>query len=179
MIIREAAGARPTAAPTARGAENCALVGDVRLGEKVTIWYGAVLRGDVGPILVGDGTNIQDNCVVHCGIGEPATLGKNVVVGHGAILHSCTVEDGCLIGMGATVLDGAVIGAGSMVAAGALVSPGKVIPPRSLVVGVPGKVLREVTEREMELNLLNAEHYVELGAEQLGEFGEEVIVKSE
>ena len=99
MIIREAGGVRPTAAASARAAENAVITGDVSLGENVSVWYGAVLRGDSGPIRVGGGSNIQDHCALHCGGGQPLTVGENVVVGHGAILHSCTIADGCLVGM--------------------------------------------------------------------------------
>lgn len=167
MILRTVKGQTPAIHPSARLAENAAVIGDVTLGAGVTVWYGAVLRGDVGPIRVGDGSNIQDNCVLHCGYGTATVLGDHVVVGHGAILHSCVVEDGCLIGMGATVLDGARIGAGSIVGAGALVPPGKVIPPRSLVMGVPGRVVRAVTDGEAAATLDNARRYAEEGAEQL------------
>lgn len=167
MPIRKAAGAVPAIDPTARAAENAVLVGDVKLGADVTVWYNAVLRGDVGPIRVGAGSNIQDNCTLHCAAGVPTEVGRNVVVGHGAILHSCVVEDGCLIGMGAVVLDGSVVGAGSIVGAGALIPPGKVIPPGSLVMGMPGRVVRQATEAEMAATLENAEHYIQLGREQL------------
>ena len=118
----------------------------------------------MGPIRIGRGSNIQDNCTVHCAVDVPTVVGENVVVGHGAILHSCTVGDGCLIGMGAILLDGCVIGEGSVIAAGALVPPGKSIPPRSLVMGVPGRVVRQVTEEECAANLVNARRYTALGA---------------
>lgn len=167
MIIRKACGKLPEISHSTRAAENAAVIGEVALGAFVTLWYGAVLRGDEAPIRIGDGSNIQDNCTVHCAAGKPVTVGVNVVVGHGAILHSCTVEDGCLIGMGATLLDGCVIGRGSIIAAGALVPPGKIIPPGSMVMGVPGKVVRTVTEEEMAETLANAEHYVQLGRETL------------
>lgn len=167
MIIRKSRGKQPEIYHSARGAENAAAIGEVTLGAFVTVWYGAVLRGDEGPICVGDGSNIQDNCVLHCTAGKPVSVGRNVVVGHGAILHSCTVEDGCLIGMGAVLLDGCVVGRGSIVAAGALVPPGRIIPPGSLVMGVPGKVARAVTEAEAAETLSNAEHYVQLGREEL------------
>lgn len=167
MIIKAAGEKVPQFHPTVRLAENVVVVGDVTLGEGVTLWYGAVVRGDTSSITIGARTNVQDNCVIHSQEVNPVTLGEDVVVGHGAILHGCTVEDGALIGMGATVLDGAVIGAGSMVGAGALVPPGKIIPPGSLVVGVPGKVLRTVTEEERQHSLANAAHYVALGQEQL------------
>lgn len=167
MMICEAGGVRPRAAASARAAENAVITGDVSLGENVSVWYGAVLRGDSGPIRVGGGSNIQDHCALHCGGGQPLTVGENVVVGHGAILHSCTIADGCLVGMGAIVLDGCVIGAGSIIGAGALVPPGKIIPPGSLVMGVPGKAVRQVTEAEQAETLENAAHYVHLGREQL------------
>ncbi len=173
MIIRASGNIRPVLAASARGAENAVLIGDVQLEEHVSVWYGAVLRGDTCTIRVGAGSNIQDLCALHCSGGQPLTIGKNVVVGHGAILHSCTVEDGCLVGMGAILLDGCVIGAGSVVGAGALVPPGKVVPPRSLVVGVPGKVIRQVTAAEQAETLENAAHYVRLGRQQLAAAGPE------
>ena len=163
MIIKEAEGHTPRIAPTARGAENIVITGDTTVGEDVTLWYGCVLRGDVAPIRVGDGSNIQDNCVLHCSKDRPVEIGRHVVVGHAAILHGCTVEDGCLIGMGATVLDGAVIGEGSIVGANALVTANKVIPPGSLVTGVPARVVRALTAAEREGTLANAAHYVEVG----------------
>ena len=164
MLIRSFQDFTPQIHPSARLAETAAVIGDVALEENVTIWYGVVLRGDVGPIRIGRGSNIQDNCTVHCAVDVPTVVGENVVVGHGAILHSCTVGDGCLIGMGSILLDGCVIGEGSVIAAGALVPPGKSIPPRSLVMGVPGRVVRQVTEEEAAATLANAARYVELGA---------------
>lgn len=164
MLIRPFQAHTPEIHPTARLAETAAVIGEVILEENVTVWYGAVLRGDVGPIRIGRGSNIQDNCTVHCALDVPTVVGENVVVGHGAILHSCTVGDGCLIGMGAILLDGCVIGTGSIIGAGALVPPGKSIPPRSLVMGVPGRVVRQVTEEEAAATLANAALYVELGA---------------
>ena len=164
MLSRPFHDCTPEIHPAARLAETAAVIGEVILEENVTVWYGAVLRGDVGPIRIGRGSNIQDNCTVHCAVDVPTVVGENVVVGHGAILHSCTVGDGCLIGMGAILLDGCVIGEGSVIAAGALVPPGKSIPPRSLVMGVPGRVVRQVTEEEAAATLANAARYVELGA---------------
>lgn len=164
MLIRPFHDCTPEIHPAARLAETAAVIGEVILEENVTVWYGAVLRGDVGPIRIGRGSNIQDNCTVHCAVDVPTVVGENVVVGHGAILHSCTVEDGCLVGMGSILLDGCVIGEGSVIAAGALVPPGKSIPPRSLVMGVPGRVVRQVTEEEAAATLANAARYVELGA---------------
>lgn len=135
------------------------IIGAVNLEKQVNIWPGVVLRGDVSPIYVGELTNIQDNAVLHGDDDAPVTLGKRVTVGHGAIVHGCTVEDGCLIGMGAIILTGAVIGAGSIIGAGALVGEGKVIPPNSVVVGIPGKVIKEVTPEKRQENWEHAERY--------------------
>ena len=167
MVIRASRNILPRAAASARAAETAVLIGNVTLGENVSVWYGSVLRGDVSPIVVGDGTNIQDNCVLHGATDLPTILGKNVVIGHSATVHGCTVEDGCLIGMGAVLLDGCSVGEGSVIGAGAVVPPGKAIPPGSTVMGVPGKVVREVSEEEVRSTLENASHYVRLGREQL------------
>ena len=156
MFIESYNGKTPKAAPSARGARNISLIGDVTIGENVTIWHGAVLRGDNGSIIVGDGSNIQDNAVLH----NHVVLGKNVTVGHAAIVHGCTVGDNTLIGMGSTILTGAVIGEGCIIGANALVTERKVIPPRSLVVGIPGRVIRLLTDADVAGNVHNAEHYV-------------------
>jgi len=154
----------PTVADTAWLAPNATVVGNVTLGERVSVFYGAVLRGDMDAITVGDDTNLQDNVTMHVDTGTPATIGARVSVGHGAILHGCTVEDDCLIGMGATVLNRAVIGSGSLVAAGAVVLEDSVIPPRSLVAGVPAKVRREITDEEFAKIQRNYRSYLELSA---------------
>lgn len=138
------------------------VVGDVKLGEDCSVWYNAVIRADEDAIIIGDGTNIQDNAVLHVTTGLPLTIGRGVTVGHGAILHSCTVGDDSLIGMGATVLDGAVIGKGCLIAAGAVVTPRSVIPDGSMVMGAPGKVKRELTAEEIADIRRNAQVYVAL-----------------
>lgn len=138
------------------------VVGDVTLGEECSIWYNAVLRADEAPIRLGDGSNVQDNAVLHVTEGHPLTVGKDVTVGHGAILHSCTVGDNTLIGMGAIVLDDAVIGDNCVIAAGALVTGRTVIPDGSMVMGSPAKVKRELTAEEIEATRRNAEVYREL-----------------
>ncbi len=138
-------------------APNATVIGDVVLGDRVNIWYGAVLRGDSGTITLGDGTNVQDNCVLH----EKTTLGKNCTVGHGAIVHGCTVGDNCTIGMGAIVLTGAVLGDNCMVGAGALVTGKTVAPAGSLLLGSPAKVVRPLTQEEIQHNLENAQAYVQ------------------
>jgi carbonic anhydrase/acetyltransferase-like protein (isoleucine patch superfamily) len=155
-------GHTPTIAGSAWVAPNATLIGRVSIAETASVFYGAVLRGDTDSISIGAGSNIQDNVSVHCDAGIPTTVGRRVSVGHSAVLHGCTVEDDCLIGMSATVLNGAVIGAGSLVAAGAVVLEGTVIPPRSLVAGVPAKVRRELTEEEIAAVTANAAHYEEL-----------------
>jgi carbonic anhydrase/acetyltransferase-like protein (isoleucine patch superfamily) len=135
-------GKTPHVSPDAFLAEGAQLVGDVRVGSHASIWYNAVLRADRGEIVVGDYSSIQDCCVLH----GPVTVGNYVTCGHGSILHGATVEDNCVIGMNAVVLDGAVVGHGSVVAAGAVVPQGMSIPPRSMVVGVPAKVTKELPE---------------------------------
>jgi carbonic anhydrase/acetyltransferase-like protein (isoleucine patch superfamily) len=153
-------GNSPTIPDSAWVAPNATLVGTVTLGENSSVFYGAVLRGDIDSITLGEGSNIQDNVVVHVDAGKPVTIGANVSVGHAAVLHGCTIEDGVLIGMGATVLNLAVIGAGSLVAAGAVVLVGTVVPPGSLVAGVPAKVRRELTEEERAGIRDNAARYL-------------------
>lgn len=148
-------------------AENATVIGNVTVEENASIWFGAVLRGDVDRIAVGARTSIQDNSVVHCATGMETVVGKDCVVGHNAILHSCTVEDGCLIGMGAVLLDGCRIGAGSIIAAGSVVSPGKIIPPGSMVMGVPGKVVRTVTAQDTAQTAWSVQHYMDFAADQL------------
>jgi gamma-carbonic anhydrase len=143
-------------------APNATLIGDVELGDEASVWFGCVLRGDIGSIRIGARTNVQDLVCMHLTDGVSVTVvGADVTIGHGAILHGCTVGDRCLIGMGSILLDNAVIGEGSLVAAGSLVPPRMVVPPRSLVRGNPAKVLREVTEDEGRLGIMGAEHYVE------------------
>ena len=152
-------------------AKNATVVGSVNLGKNVNIWYGAVLRGDSGTITVGAGTNIQDNCVLH----EQVTLGENCTVGHGAIVHGCTVGDNTTIGMGAIVLDGAVIGKNCIVGAGALVTGKVQAPDGSLVLGNPAKVVKEVTPEQIAHNTENAVHYVTLAEATLPKHYPELV----
>ena len=145
--------------------ETAMVIGDVTLGDEVNIWFGAVLRGDMHYIKIGNRTNIQDNSVVHVTTGvSPTNIGNGVTVGHGAIIHGCTIEDDCLIGMGAIIMDDAVIGTGSLIGAGALIPPNMIIPPNSLVVGSPGKVVREVKAVEKEMILERPQEYIDLAA---------------
>lgn len=125
-------------------APSAHVVGHVRLAAQVSVWFGAVLRGDCELIDIGAGSNVQEGCTLHTDDGYPLTIGQGVTVGHNVILHGCTIGDDCLIGMGATILNGARIGAGSLIGAGALVTEGKEIPPGSLVMGTPGRVVREL-----------------------------------
>jgi len=168
--VRTHAGVRPTVGDGVFLAETCAVIGDVVIGAQSSIWYGTVVRGDVMPIRIGERTSIQDNAVVHVTSGRfGTTIGSDCTVGHAAIIHACTVEDLCLIGMGAILLDGCRIGRGSLVGAGALVTPGTVIPPDSLVVGSPAVVKRAINDKEREQILYGAAHYVELSVRYLAE----------
>ena len=124
------------------------VLGDVTLGPRVSVWPTAVIRADTAPITIGADSNVQDGTIIHVDAGVPATIGRGVAIGHRAIVHGATVEDGALIGMGAIVLNRAVVGRGSIVGAGALCTEGMVVPPNSLVLGVPGRVVRETTEAE-------------------------------
>jgi carbonic anhydrase/acetyltransferase-like protein (isoleucine patch superfamily) len=163
---------RLTVAPTAFVAPNAVLVGDVTLADQASVWYGAVLRGDIEPITVGPRTNIQDGTVVHVDIDFPTRIGADVTIGHRAVIHGCTIEDGALIGMGAVVLSGAVVGAGALVAAGAVVRERFVVPPRALVAGVPAKVVGEVDDALLERIRSNKDHYVATAVHYLsGELG--------
>ena len=139
---------QPTISPSAWVAGSAAVRGDVTLGEDVSVWFSAVLRGDEAPVTVGDRTNIQDSAVLHVSAGFPCVVGREVTVGHGAVVHGCTVEDGALIGIRATVLDGAVIGAGAIVGAGAVVPPGMHVPPGMLAIGVPAKVVGPLSDAQ-------------------------------
>lgn len=141
--------------------ESSQVVGDVTIGDKSSVWFNAVVRGDVNVIRIGARTNIQDNSVLHVSRDTfSLTVGDDVTVGHNVTLHGCVVEDACLIGMGSIILDGAVIGTESLVGAGALVKQGMVVPPRSLVVGFPAKVVRELTEEEIKGLYASATHYI-------------------
>lgn len=148
-MILEHKGVAPEIDPTAYLAPGACVIGDVHIGEKSSLWFNVVVRGDVNFIRIGKRTNLQDGVVVHVTRDtHPTILGDDISVGHSVTLHGCTIEDGCLIGIGATVLDGAVIGAESLVAAGSLVVPGTEIPPRSLVMGGPARVKRSLSDAE-------------------------------
>ncbi|MFN7669207.1 MAG: gamma carbonic anhydrase family protein [Planctomycetota bacterium] len=142
-------------------ADNAVVVGDVRLGRDVGIWFGVTIRGDDSWIEIGDETNVQDNTCVHVDVGCPLRIGKGVTIGHGALVHGVEIGDYALIGMGSIVLAGARIGAHSLIGAGALIKENAVIPPRSVVLGMPGKVVRQVTDEEVEGLHWRARHYVQ------------------
>lgn len=140
-------------------AENATVLGEVEIGSDVSIWFGAVIRGDRDRIVIGDLSNVQDNAVIHTSRGFPALIGSEVSIGHGAILHGCTISDRVLVGMGAIVLNGAVVGQDTLLGAGSVVTEGTVIPPCSVVVGVPGKVIKQVTDAQREHIVQNARNY--------------------
>jgi carbonic anhydrase/acetyltransferase-like protein (isoleucine patch superfamily) len=154
----------PSLGPGAWAAPSADLIGDVRLGARASIWFGAVIRADNTPILIGEESNIQDGAVGHSDPGAPLTIGARVTVGHQAILHGCTIGDGALIGMGARVLNGAVIGDKCLVGAGALVTEGKDFEAGMLIVGSPARALRALNEHELAMLELSAVHYAEKAA---------------
>lgn len=161
-MIRAYRGNVPKIAASAYIDPSAQVIGDVVVGERSSIWPNVTARGDVNSIRIGAETNIQDNSVLHCDPGPfVLEIGNHVTVGHLAMLHGCTIEDHCLIGIGAVVLNGAKIGRGSVVAAGAVVPEGAEVPPQSMVMGVPAKVKRQLTEEERERFSQNAKHYVE------------------
>lgn len=158
MLI-EYGGMRPNVADGVFIADGARIIGDVTLGAGASVWFNAVLRGDRDRIVIGERTNVQDNATIHLDPGSPAIVGAGVTIGHGAIVHGCTVEDNCLIGMGSTILSGARIGRDSIVGAGALVTERKEFPPGSLILGAPARVVRPLTVDEIEGIRRSAEGY--------------------
>ena len=152
----------PTIHPTAFVAPNASVMGSVNLGAESSVWYQAVLRGDLAQITLGAQSNVQDGAVVHVDEGVPCTVGQRVGVGHRVILHGCLIEDDCLIGMGSVLLNGVRIGTGSVIAAGAVLPEGMVVPPGSVVMGVPGRIIRPVDETLKRRIAGTWAHYVEL-----------------
>lgn len=144
-------------------APSAAVIGRVRLGRGVSVWFGAVIRGDGNDIVIGDSSNVQDTAVVHVDSDAPTTIGSGVTVGHAATVHGCTVGDWSLIGIGATILSHAMIGRHCIVGAGALITERKSFPDRSLIIGAPARRVREVTDEEIEMLHASAEHYAALG----------------
>ncbi len=154
----------PHRAPGAWAAPSADLIGDVRLGERASIWFGAVIRADNTPIIIGADSNIQDGSVCHSDADFPLVIGARVTVGHQAILHGCTIADDCLIGMGARILNGATIAGECIVGAGALVTEGKIFEPGMLIVGSPARAVRALSEDEQGALLVSAAHYAEKSA---------------
>ncbi|HVJ35852.1 MAG TPA: gamma carbonic anhydrase family protein [Terriglobia bacterium] len=169
-LIKRHGGIMPTIAADAFIAETATVIGQVEIGAGSSVWYGCVLRGDSNVIRIGARTNIQDGTVIHVNheregaVGTKTTIGDDITVGHMALLHACTLEDGCFIGMKACVMDGVVVESGAMVAAGALVTPGKRVKRGELWAGSPAKFMRALTEKEIAYFAYSAEHYAELAA---------------
>ena len=159
---------KPTISPKAMLAQDAVVCGDVTIGADSSLWFHAVLRAESAAIRVGEGSNIQDNCVVHVDPGYDVDIGAYVTVGHGAILHGCSIGEGTLIGMGSTVLNGAKIGKNCLIGAGSLVTQNAVIPDGHLAFGRPAKVVRPLTQGEKEQNLQSAQDYVEEAREYCG-----------
>ena len=164
-MIRDYRGAMPKISEKAYVAEGTIIVGGFSMGEYSSLWYGTIARADVDSISIGRYTNIQDGCLIHCSSGFPTVLGDYVSVGHGAVLHGCRIGNNCLIGMGAIIMDGAEIGDYSIIGMGALITQGMKIEPGSVVIGAPGKTVRDTTEEEKEDIKKRALRYVELARE--------------
>ena len=160
MII-EIKGIKPNIDKKAFIANSADVIGDVLVGKDSSIWFGTVLRGDINYIHIGEGSNIQDNSSVHVDYTYPVKIGNGVTIGHGAIIHGCTIADECLIGMGAIILNGAVIGKNTIIAAGSLIPQNKVIPEGVLVMGSPGKVIRELSKEEIEHIKASRQNYID------------------
>lgn len=152
----------PAVSDDAFVADNAVVAGKVTVEKGASVWYGAVVRGDIAPVTIGKNSNIQDNAVIHTGLKTPVVIGEGVTVGHSAVIHGCTIEDNALIGMGAIVLDGAVIGKNSIIGAGAVVTSGCVIPAGSVALGTPAKVVKTASPQQILTNKLNALEYVKL-----------------
>lgn len=168
-MIQSHKGKTPKIHETAFVHPSAIIIGDVEIGEGSSIWPSAVLRGDKTKLKVGKHTSIQDNSTVHSTMGFPIEIGDNVTIGHNCVIHGCKIGDGTLIGMGAVILNGAEIGEESLVGASTLISQGKKFNPRSLILGLPGKVLKEVSQDQVQGNIKNADNYFKLSREYLGE----------
>ncbi|MGL4985556.1 MAG: gamma carbonic anhydrase family protein [Treponemataceae bacterium] len=171
-MIHSIKNKKPTVPASAFVAWNAEVAGDVCLGENTNIWFSATIRADIAPVHIGTNSNIQDNAAIHVDTNLPCIIEENVTVGHGAILHSCKIGSGTTVGMGAIILNGAQIGENSMVAAGSLVSPNKIFPPKSMIMGSPAKVVRELTDQEVASMKENACHYVELSSHAKNDYRE-------
>jgi carbonic anhydrase/acetyltransferase-like protein (isoleucine patch superfamily) len=171
-MIRTFQGIRPTIPKSCFIEETAAVIGDVVMGEDCSVWFNAVIRGDVNYIRIGNRTNVQDLCMLHVTHDtHPLVIGNDVTIGHNVVLHGCTIQDRVLVGMGAIIMDGAVIGEDSVIGAGALVVEGTVVPPKSLILGAPAKVKRPVTEQELSWIKESAENYVKYARQYLSDSG--------
>ena len=160
-------GHRPIIGKNVFIAPTATVIGDVTLKDNSSIWYGTVVRGDLAPITIGESTNIQDNCTIHTDHDKPVVIGKQVTVGHNAIVHGCIVEDNCLTGINAVILSGAWIKTGAVVAAGSVVKHGQVVEPYHLVAGIPAELKKELSKTTVEKRKQTAEHYIELAKEHM------------
>ncbi|MFO7264785.1 MAG: gamma carbonic anhydrase family protein [Limnochordales bacterium] len=173
-MIRPFGGRHPVVGQRVFVAEGACVIGDVHLADGVSVWFGAVLRGDIEPIRIGEDSNVQDCAVIHTDEGFPVEIGRRVTIGHGAIIHGARIEDEALIGMGATLLSGSTVGRGAVVAAGALVPEGVTIPPGVLAMGVPARVVRELTDEERARVSRGADNYCRRRDQYIAEgFGQE------
>jgi carbonic anhydrase/acetyltransferase-like protein (isoleucine patch superfamily) len=171
-MIRTFQGIKPTIPPSCFIEDTAIIIGDVVMGEQCSVWFHAVIRGDVNSIRIGSRTNVQDLCMLHVTHDtHPLIIGNEVTVGHNVVLHGCTIKDRVLVGMGAIIMDGAVIGEASVVGAGALVTEGTMVPPKSLILGSPAKVKRPVTDEELRWIRESAENYLNYARQYLGDPG--------
>jgi carbonic anhydrase/acetyltransferase-like protein (isoleucine patch superfamily) len=165
-MIKKFRGKTPIIPKSCYISESVDIIGDVTLGQEINIWFGTVIRGDMNYVKIGNRTNIQDNSTVHVTTNiAPTIIGSGVTIGHNAIIHGCTIGDNCLIGMGSIIMDEAIIGEGSLIGAGAVVTPNMIIPPKSLVVGLPAKIVRLVNEAETKEILDRSQHYIDFANE--------------
>lgn len=169
FMIKSFSGKTPVIDEGAFIAENATVIGDVTIGKGSSVWYSAVLRGDMCKITIGENSNIQDNATVHVGMTDAAVIGNGVTVGHNALVHGATIGDNALVGMGSVILDGAVIGENSIIAAGAVVTAKTVIPPNSLAAGVPATVIKELSPQQIMGNKMNAMGYTTLASKYMKE----------
>jgi len=165
-MIKKFRGKSPVIPKSCYISESVDLIGDVTLGEDVSVWFGTVIRGDMHYITIGERSNIQDNSVIHVTTDiSPTRIGNEVTIGHKAIVHGATIENRCLIGMNSVIMDNAVVGEGTIIGAGAVVPPDMIIPARSLVLGLPAKVVRQTTDEEFEMIIERAQHYIDFSQE--------------
>ena len=161
-MIRKYKNKKPIIAESSFIAENTSIIGDVIIGEESSIWFGTTIRGDMNYIHIGSRTNIQDNSIVHVTTDiAPTIIGDGVTIGHGAIIHGCTIENDCLIGMGSIIMDEAIVKQGSMIAAGAIITPKTIVPENTLMVGIPAKPIRKLTKDEYDEIIERAQHYID------------------